>query len=107
MYNSVLLEQVKRKLNITWEDPDTTARLDDIIKSAIPIMIHKLGIDSPDFDFSNPGMENDLFRAFCFYEWNHAGNEFDDHYANNILQIRAKNEVESYTEAEEEVDVEK
>ncbi len=91
-----LLSQVKRKLNITWEDADTNNRLTDIIQSAIPTLKHKLGIADPNFDFAAPGMENNLFLAYCFYEWNHCLNEFDDNYANNILQVRAMHEVDYY-----------
>lgn len=91
-----LVAQVKRKLNITWNDDDTTNRMQDIIQSAIPALKHKLGIADPDFDFSNPGMENDLFKAYCLYEFNHCLNEFDANYANDIMQVRAKYEVEDY-----------
>lgn len=91
-----LLSQVKRKLNITWEDADTNNRLTDIVQSAIPALKHKLGIADPNFDFAQPGMENDLFKAYCFYEWNHCLNEFDDNYANNIAQVRAMHEVDYY-----------
>lgn len=91
-----LVAQVKRKLNITWNDDDTTNRVQDIIQSAIPALKHKLGIADPDFDFSNPGMENDLFKAYCLYEFNHCLNEFDANYANDIMQVRAKYEVEDY-----------
>ena len=91
-----LVAQVKRKLNITWNDDDTTNRVQDIIQSAIPALKHKLGIADPDFDFSIPGMENDLFKAYCLYEFNHCLNEFDANYANDILQVRTKYEVEDY-----------
>lgn len=102
MYNTDLLEQVKRKCNITWEDDDTDARLDDIIKSAIPTMLHKLGISDPSFDFSQSGEDNDLFLSFCFYEWNHAANDFDLNYERMIAETRAKHEVEAYLESGEE-----
>ena len=95
-----LFEQVKRKLNITWEDDDTAARLNDIIASAIPDLIHRLGITDPDFDFSGRGAENTLFLAYCLYEWNHALNEFEDNYASMIARVRAKHEVEQYLEGE-------
>jgi hypothetical protein len=91
-----LVAQVKRKLNITWNDDDTTNRVQDIIQSAIPALKHKLGIADPDFDFGIPGMENDLFKAYCLYEFNHCLNEFDANYANDILQVRAKYEVKDY-----------
>ncbi len=69
-----LKAQVKRKLNITWEDEETNARIDDIIALAIPDLIHKLGIADQNFDFSVAGAENALFLNYCLYEWNHAKN---------------------------------
>ena len=101
MINEVLLEQVKRKLNITWEDDDTTARIEEIIESAIPIMIHKLGIVDSSFDFSIAGMENSLFKNYCLYEWNHSVNEFDDNYSNEIAQVQRKHTVKQYQETGE------
>ena len=88
-----LFNQVKRKLNITWEDDETTARIEDIINSAIPTLIHKLGITDPDFDFSVCGAENTLFLAYCLYEWNHAVNEFDANYAQLIFEVQTRNAV--------------
>jgi len=91
-----LLAQVKRKLNITWEDDDTNARIEDIVQSAIPNLIHRLGIPDPGFDFSEAGTENTLFLAYCLYEFNHSLHDFEDNYANLIGQVRAKNEVAYY-----------
>lgn len=85
----LLLEQVKRKLNVTWDDDDTNSRIVEIIKNAIPSLKHKLGIFNKDFDFSAEGIENTLFINYCLYEWNHCSNEFDDNYANDIAQTRA------------------
>lgn len=104
--NSVLFGQVKRKLNITWEDDETTARLEDIINSAIPDLKHKLGIVDDDFDFSEEGPENTLFLAYCLYEWNHALEDFDMNYSRMIAQIQTKREVEAFMDgviADEEV----
>lgn len=89
MNNLVLLGQVKRKLNITWEDAETNALIDEIIESAIPTLKHKLGIVDEEFDFSVAGQENTLFKAYCLYEYNHSVNEFDENYANEIAQVRA------------------
>lgn len=95
MGNLVLLGQIKRKLNITWEDADTNARLEDLINSAIPTLKKKLGIVG-NFDFSSEGQENNLFKNYCLYEYNHCVNEFDDNYANEIAQVRAEHEVQNY-----------
>lgn len=95
-----LVDQVKRKLNITWSDEDTDGRVNDIITSNQYIMCHKLGIRDADYDFSTPGRENELFLARCLYEWNHAANEFDANYANDIAQCRAVHLVAYYNEQE-------
>lgn len=100
MYNPILIGQVKRKLNITWEDNETDELIKEIIGSAIPTLKHKLGIYEPDFDFSQEGTENLLFKSYCLYEYNHCLNEFDDNYANEIAQIRAKWQVK-YAEMRE------
>ena len=99
-----LKAQVKRKLNITWEDDDTNNRVEDIILAAIPALIHRLGIADPDFDFSEAGMENVLFLAYCLYEFNHALHEYEDNYASLLAQARAKHEVAYYRENEANAD---
>lgn len=106
MFNSTLLSQVERKCNITWSDEDTTKRLTEIIENAIPDLIHRLGITSSEFDFSNPGVENNLLLNYCLYEWNHSLNEFFDNYAETIAQVRARNEVAQFLESEENTDAE-
>ena len=94
--SELLFAQVKRKLNITWEDEDTTAQIHEMIASAIPTMVHKLGIADESFDFSVAGQENTLFKNYCLYEWNHCVNEFDDNYKNEIAQVRAKHSVKHH-----------
>lgn len=94
--NERLITQVKRKLNITWEDEGTNNRIEDIIESAIPDLVNILGIADSNFDFSEPGTENTLFLSYCLYEWNHSLHEFPDNYANLIAQTRAKHEVAHY-----------
>lgn len=101
-----LVDQVKRKLNISWSDEDTDRRVADIMDSAAVKLRHKLGITNAEFDFSTPGMENDLYKTACFYEWNHAANEFDENYANDIAQCRAMHEVAYYKAQEGEADAE-
>ena len=96
MINDALFAQVKRKLDITWDDDDTTARVNEIIENAIPSLINRLGITSDDFDFSVAGEENTLFLNYCFYEWNHAIADFEINYALIVERVRAKHTVKSY-----------
>jgi hypothetical protein len=102
MDNPVLFSQILKKLNITWSDTETNARVEEIIDGAIPDLIHRLGITDENFDFSVPGAENTLFKNYCLYEWNHSLNEFFDNYAESIAQIRTKNEVAQFLESEED-----
>lgn len=97
-----LLEYVKRKLNITWEDEDTDKRVKEIIEAAIPDLIHKLGITDPNFDFAKAGLEKTLLGAYCLYEYNHALNEFDENYSRWIAQVRAKHAVAQHIAESEE-----
>jgi hypothetical protein len=99
--SEALYQQVKRKCNITWEDEDTAARLKNIINSAVPDLIHRLGITEKNFDFSIEGDENTLFLNRCFYEWEHVLSEFYVNYAESIAQVRTKNAVKQYRESEQ------
>lgn len=93
MSTSTLTEKVKRKLNITWSDADTDARVAEIMDDARAAMMYKLGISDTSFDFSTAGQERVLYLAYCFYLWNHAENEFDAAYIGEIMQCRRKYEV--------------
>ena len=99
MNNPTLLGQVRRKLNVTWDDEETTARIDEIMESAVPDLKHRLGIVDSNFDFSVPGDENTLYKNYCLYEWNHVLPDFDANYANDIAQVRAKWEVKYFNES--------
>ncbi len=95
--SEILVRAVKRKLNITWEDSETDARVDDIIDSVDPWLRHKLGITDADFDFSTPGTERDLFLSCCLYEWNHISrDEFEENYKRTIANVRAVHAVAHY-----------
>ena len=94
--------RVKRKLNITWDDEETNARVDDIMGSVGPWLIHKLGLSDPAYDFDTPGAERDLFLACCLYEWDHISrDEFEENYKHTIADVRARYEVKHYLEQKE------
>lgn len=99
-----LVDQVKRKLNVTWSDEGTDGRIADIMSSADASLRFKLGITNEKFDFGKAGLENTLFLALALYMFNHAENEFDVNYANEIAQCRAIHEVLYYQQHETEDD---
>lgn len=87
----LLLQMLRNELFITWEDEETMMRLQRIILSAIPTMNYKLGVS--DIDYSEDGMEQNLFINYCVYVYNGCANEFDENYFNEIMQIRQYYEV--------------
>ena len=84
-----LIDSVKRKLNITWSDADTDARVVDIMEDAAPKLRHRLGISDESFDFNKAGQERTLFLALCLYMWNHSEDAFPVNYSEAIAQCRA------------------
>lgn len=97
-----MLQHLKDKLAITWDDEDTNRRLNNILNSAKTTLKYKLGLPNG-FTWSDDTMEGNLLLNYCFYEWNDAIDEFDNNYANDILQIRMKYEVASYDQEETQV----
>ena len=86
----LLFQILINELYITWEDEETHKKLTRIIKNAIPTMNYKLGAD---IDYSEDGIEQNLFINYCVYVYNGCANEFDTNYFNEIMQVRFKHEV--------------
>lgn len=86
-----LLAAAKRKLNITWDDFDTDARIEDIIADLQPSFLRALGVPT-DFDLDTPSEERGLFINAVFYEWNHSISDFWKNYSAEILRVRIKHE---------------
>ena len=90
-----MLQALKDKLAITWSDNDTDRKLNSILNTAKSTLAFKLGLPN-NFTWVANTQEYNLMLNYCFYEWNDAVDEFDDNYANDILQIRMKYEVDDY-----------
>lgn len=95
-----LLDRVKEKLKVTWQDEVTDRRITEMIEDAKITLNHKLGAE---IDYSAPGMERNLFLNYCLYAWNDCVNEFDNNYINEIYQIRNRYKVKKYVESKEKV----
>lgn len=94
MADDKLTQQVKRKLNITWDDAVTNSRVADIIATAKSVLVYRLGIGTENYDFSAPGIVNELFLSYCLYAWSHAEDEFVPNYQDAIYAARALFSVE-------------
>ena len=97
--SGTLFDLVKGKLNITWSDEDTDSEINRIIEDGQIEIRRKLGTPES-YDFTIEGQERKLFLSWCLYEWNHASNEFDENYLNDILQVRQKYEVMEYAQTD-------
>ena len=82
-----LLQILRNELYITWSNEETDMKLQRIILNAIPTMNYKLGAS---LDYSEDGIEQNLFINYCVYVYNGCANEFDEHYFNELMQVRMK-----------------
>lgn len=97
-----LFSQVKRKLRVTWSDESTDATIrDDIMPNAEQELRSLLGIDDDAFSFADPGAENMLFVAWCYYDWNDCVDDFESNYASQIARCREKWMVRQFAEEKE------
>lgn len=86
--NTDVIAAVRRKLNITWEDADTSARLDDVVATVSPRLASLLGYPSNhEFTSADKGAWG-LFLNGCLYEFSDAWDDFTTNYADEILSAR-------------------
>lgn len=86
--DATVMAAVRRKLNVSWEDETTNARLDDVVATVSPRLSSLLG-----YPVDHPFMEADgaawgLFLNGCLYEFSDAWDDFTSNYADEILSTR-------------------
>lgn len=82
------MASVKRKLNITWADEETDARLRDVIPAAAAVLRPRLALPaSYEFTQDDPEAYGLLLNA-CLYEFSNAIDDFLVNYAREISQYR-------------------
>lgn len=99
MITETLLDEVKRKCYITDNSDLTDKKVKDMIKTSLVKVRRMLGV-SKDFDFEEEGNEEELelFKNYCWYDWNDSSNEFKINYLEEINSLHSKHEVEQYEE---------
>lgn len=82
-----VLAAVRRKLNVTWEDEDTDARILDVVSSVSPSLASRLGLGEwHEFRPDSPGWG--LFLNACLYEFSDALDDFWRNYRSEIAECR-------------------
>ncbi|MCD8208672.1 MAG: hypothetical protein LUD72_12095 [Bacteroidales bacterium] len=101
-----LLGLAKSKLNITWNDEGTNARLEAILAESVPAVSNMVGLGfdyenneavdgkGETFDYSQPSMERNVLMNFIAYEWNHKAELFRDAYCQDIQACRQRHALE-------------
>lgn len=82
---------VRRKLNITWQDAGTEARVQDVVGIVSPRLASLLGYDSSHEFTAGDGAAWGLFLNGCLYEFSDAWDDFTENYAREILSVRMHN----------------
>ena len=86
--NAAVMAAVRRKLNVTWTDADTDARLQDVVDAVSPRLASLLGHESSHEFTSADGGAWGLFLNGCLYEFSDAWDDFEHNYADVILSTR-------------------
>lgn len=95
-----ITEAVKRYLDISWEDPDTDAKVEDTITSAKARINDHAGVE---VDLTQDVLAFQLFKDCCRYIYNKVLDEFEKNYASELIALRNKYMVQAYEEEESSV----
>lgn len=79
-----LLEEVKARLNITWDYDDEKIR--SIIQEGQDFLISRVGKS----DFELEIASKKLLKEYCFYAWNGAVFSFEDDFKSDILNLQIR-----------------
>jgi hypothetical protein len=82
------LAAVRRKLNVTWEDVATEARIADVVASVSPSLSARLGYPADHAYTVADGQAWALFLNACLYEWSDALDDFWDNFAEELSATR-------------------
>lgn len=86
--NETVMEAVRRKCNVSWDDGTTSARLEDVVATVSPRLSSLLGYPS-DHEFTPADHAfGSLFLNACLYEFSDALDDFEGNYAGVIHSER-------------------
>lgn len=85
---SALLNAVRRKLNVTWSDEGTDARVQDVVDSVSPRLASLLGYAATHEFSAKDGEAWGLFLNGCLYEFSDAWDDFVSNYEREIQSVR-------------------
>ncbi len=90
-----LFTEVKNYLNITWDDPDTDARVRVWIQSGMVYLDKKRGAPT---DYTKPSVSKTLLLEYTRYMRDSALDVFENNYRSMILSMQHERSVSAYVE---------
>lgn len=79
-----LLEEVKARLDVTWEYDDP--KINTMILEGQDFIKSRVGKTNFDTEIS----ARKLLKEYCFYAWNGASYSFEDDFKSDILNLQIK-----------------
>lgn len=93
-----LLDDVKEKLKITWDDENTSLE-DSILKGKSYIQ----SITGTTLDFEVTGEPHTLLIEYCRYDYNNAIEYFEENFGSRLSRLAYMEEIKEYQAAQTEV----
>ena len=78
-----MLEQIKDRLGVTWNDED--AKIQGVIDRAKANLNSLAGVE---LDFSTPGLAQTLLLEYCRYDYNNASEYFEENFHREIMRLQ-------------------
>ena len=80
-------KEVKRHLQITWDDDDTNLTIGDYIRDGVDVLQEDVGTS---IDFDNDEVARGLLRTYVRYAWNKSEEYFIENNLERILKLEVK-----------------
>lgn len=87
-----MLDELKKELQITYEDPDVDQRLQRYLREGQAYLKGKVGLD---IDCTTDENKPLLF-AYCRYAFYHALEHFQKNYHHDIVSLRKREAIKHY-----------
>lgn len=87
----MIIDQVKDRLDITWDDENE--KIQGIIERAKANLNSLAGVE---LDFSTPGLAQTLLLEYCRYEYNNAGEYFEENFQSEIIRLQYQTAMDEF-----------
>ena len=96
----ISLEEMKRALNVTWDDQYTNDRIIDTYGAAMALVQDYAG---PEVELKSDEMAKQLLKDCMRYIWNDCLDEFERRFSPHIIALRNRYKVLGYVQREAEI----